>query len=142
MRNINLTRQQWLLLVGAVIAIVALGLFGFRFARRIINRPDQEPIRGWMSIPYVARVSNVPPWVLYQALGVEDEIAVDITTGAPRREDTDKRFKPISAHARDLKITPQEAVRKIEERIKQGPPYPPPPIQSPDLSPPSPTPSK
>jgi hypothetical protein len=142
LRNITLTRQQLLLLVGVVIAIICLILFGFRFGKRVVNPPDQEPIRGWMSIPYVSRVANVPPWVLYKALGVEDEIAVDIITGAPLRKDTDERFKPIAAHARDLNITPQEAVRRIEDRIKQGPPYPPPPIPPANLPPPNPTPSK
>jgi len=63
------------LLILAVVFLVALAAtitFGYRasqHARRL--RLENEPIRSWMSVPFIAHTHHVPPETLYQAIGVE-----------------------------------------------------------------------
>ncbi len=130
MRKLTLTRQRVLLILGIVLVLAVLLFFGFRFTRRFINRPTREPIKAWMTIPYVARAYDVPPWALYQTLGVVDELSPNNGTQTPNQRDP-RNLKPIAAHASDLGITPDEAIAKLEQRIAQGPPYPPQPTAVP-----------
>ncbi len=59
--------RQRLILIGALVLTVALLLFfGGRLIRRIRNRPDRQPIRGWMSIPQVGRSYGLAPPELYR----------------------------------------------------------------------------
>ena len=59
----------------AVIFLAAIALtfvFGYRAGRqaRMIRRQN-EPIHGWMTIPFIAHAHHVPADVLYRAIGAE-----------------------------------------------------------------------
>jgi hypothetical protein len=61
------------LVVGLAFVLALGGTFVFvsrasRRARRIYA--TNEPIHGWMSIPFIAHAHHVPPSLLFQAIGV------------------------------------------------------------------------
>ncbi len=124
-------RKTVLLVAGLLFALLITGWFGMRFVRRILYRPTHEPIRGWMDVGYVGRAYDVPPYVLYAALGLPD-------TG-PR----DRR--PLSEIAKAQNRTTEEVIQILQERIARGPPWPPPPPRPtapPPPPPPTPPPSQ
>jgi len=54
-----------------VLAIGGVVLFASRASRRARQiRNANEPIHGWMSIPFIAHTHHVPASVLFQAIGV------------------------------------------------------------------------
>ena len=61
-----------MLLVAFVLVLLATGLFSVRAVRRAVywRFHRDEPVRPWMSVPYVAHSYHVPPQVLYEALGI------------------------------------------------------------------------
>ena len=62
--------QQWLLIAGLVLSLGVTGVFAARAMRYVPRRQVDEPIRPWMTVPYIARSYRVPAVVLYQALGL------------------------------------------------------------------------
>lgn len=102
------TRQRLLLILGLVAAVAGVVFFGGRFIGRMLWRPSREPIREWMSIPYVGRAYGFPPPVLYEAIGI-----------TPNRN---KDNTPIRELAQQLNLTSAELIQKLEARIAQGPP--------------------
>jgi len=55
-----------------VVAIGGAFLFASRASRRVHQfHSADEPIHGWMSIPFIAHTHHVPASVLFQAIGVE-----------------------------------------------------------------------
>lgn len=74
---------------------------------------QDEPIRGWMSIGYVAHSYRVPPHVLYQALGLP-------------HKPLDRR--PLREIARSQRRSMDEIRALLQNAIIHArPPYPPPP---------------
>jgi len=68
-------------LVPAAVIALSLGLvlfFGVRAAREYRHLQESlppgpsnvEPIRGWMTVPYIARAYDVPEAALFRALGI------------------------------------------------------------------------
>lgn len=101
--------RQRLILIGALVLTVALLLFfGTRLIRRIRNRPDRQPIRGWMSIPQVGRSYGLPPPELYRELGME------VPPPGDRR--------PISDLAPILGKTEAEVIAILDARVAKPPP--------------------
>lgn len=64
--------QKWLAL-GFAAALAFAVLFGARAMRHVrhLHAGADEPIHGWMTVPYVAHSYHVPPRILYQALGTQ-----------------------------------------------------------------------
>ena len=64
-------RIRDLLLFGFIIVLAAAGLLTLHTVRHIIRmHRSTEPLRAWMSIPYIARTHHVPAATLYQAAGL------------------------------------------------------------------------
>lgn len=61
-------RNQWVLVALFLVALVFTGFFAHRLFGRRPPPLKGEPIRGWMTINYVAHSYRVPPPVLYRAL--------------------------------------------------------------------------
>lgn len=107
--------RQWLVLVAFGAALCVTGLFAARTIQNALywRAHTDEPIRGWMTIGYVAHSYHVPPHVLYKALGLPhkppDKRPLREIVGAQNRSMDDVRAVLMDAitHAR--------------------PPYPPPP---------------
>jgi hypothetical protein len=68
----RLTGQQWLVALAFLLALLLTSLFATRTMRRALywHLHRDEQIRPWMSVHYVAHSYHVPPYVLYQAIGV------------------------------------------------------------------------
>jgi hypothetical protein len=85
-----------------------------RTVRRAIywHYHQDEPIRPWMSLGYIAHSYSVPPWVLHQALGL------------PLKPDR----RPIREIAREQNRSVDEVIAILQDAIVHSrPPYPHPP---------------
>lgn len=108
-------RGQWLVAVGFFLALCLTGVFAYRVLHHR-PPPTDEPIRGWMTIGYVAHAYRVPPHILYPPLGLPS------APPAP----PDKR--PLREVARAQNLTMDEVrARLMDAIIHARPPYPPPP---------------
>lgn len=99
--------QKLIFAVALIVAIAGTFVFGFRagrHARRI--HWQNEPIRAWMSVPFVAHTHHVRPEVLYQAIGL-----------APRQPD----HRPLRRIAREEKRPVADLIRALESAIANAP---------------------
>ncbi len=104
---------EWLMLVGLVLSLAAVTFFAVRGLRQVPRRQVDEPIRPWMTVPYIARSYRVPSHVLYAALGLP---------ATPR----DRR--PLIAIARAQQRPVNELIADLDTAIVHArPPYPTPP---------------
>jgi hypothetical protein len=60
------------LVLGFVISLALIGIFAVRSINYVPRQRGVEPIRPWMSVPYIAHSYHIPAQVLYQALGLPD----------------------------------------------------------------------
>ena len=101
--------QQWLLIAGLVLSLGVVGVFAVRGLQHIPRHQVDEPIRPWMSVPYIARSYRVPPAILYAAIGVPAQ---------PR----DRR--PLMAIARTQNRPVSELIAELQNAIVHArPPY-------------------
>ena len=125
----KLDGRQWLVLLAFVLVVSLTGLFAVRTVRRTIywRLHQDESIRPWMTIGYIAHSYRVPPWVLAQALGLPSK------PGKPDR-------RPIREIAREQNRSVDEVIATLQNAIVHvRPPYPPPGPPPPgDTGPPSP----
>lgn len=98
-------RQQLLLLGGLVLALGITLFFGLRAYHRFSQPPSNDPIREWMSIPYIVHAYRVPPPVILNALGLP--------------VDTPPSKRPLSHIAKELNLTTDEVLKRVEEAIAQ-----------------------
>jgi hypothetical protein len=57
-----------------VLAITGTFVFAYRAGRQARQiRSENEPIRPWMSIPFIAHSRHVPAPLLFQAIGLQPE---------------------------------------------------------------------
>lgn len=98
-------RQQLLLLSGLLIALAITVFFGIRAFHRFSRPPSNDPVREWMSIPYIAHAYRVPPPVVLEALGLP--------------ADTPPSKRPLSRIAKELNLTTDEVLKRVEEAIAQ-----------------------
>jgi hypothetical protein len=109
----NLEWRQWLVVLAFVLVVSVTGLFAVRTVRRAIywHYHQDEPIRPWMNLGYIAHSYSVPPWVLHQALGL------------PPKPDR----RPIREIAREQHRSVNEVIAILQDAIVHArPPYPPP----------------
>jgi hypothetical protein len=114
--------RQWLVVLAFVLVVSFTGIFAVRTVRRAIywHYHQDEPIRPWMSVGYVAHSYNVPPWVLHQALGI------------PPKPDR----RPIREIAREQNRSVDEVIAILQDAIVHSrPPYPRPPDAPPNAPP-------
>lgn len=64
--------QFLILAVAFCVAIGGTFIFAYRAGRHARHlRWENEPIRPWMSVPFIAHTHHVPPALLFQAIGRE-----------------------------------------------------------------------
>ncbi len=64
--------QNLAVIAALLIALCCGGLFALRAVRLVrALRTSNEPIRAWMSIPFIAHTHHVPQSVLFNAIGVQ-----------------------------------------------------------------------
>ena len=98
--------RQWTVLLIFALVVTVTGLFAVRTVRRTIywRQHHDEPIRPWMSVPYVAHSYRVPPHVLYEALGIP-----------PRPGD----HRPLKQIAREQNVPVNRVIETLEKAIVQ-----------------------
>jgi hypothetical protein len=69
------TRRRTLAIgLAFVLAIAGTFVFAYRAGRRARHfRAENEPIRAWMSVPFIAHAHHLPAAVLFQAIGVHPQ---------------------------------------------------------------------
>ena len=106
----KLNWQQWLFILGFVLSLVIVVVFALRAFRHAPRPRADEPIRPWMTIPYVSHSYHVPAYVLYQALGL------------PR---TPRDRRPLMVIAREQNRPVASLIADLLEAIRRSrPPYP------------------
>jgi hypothetical protein len=93
--------------VGFLLALALTFVFGYRaghYARYL--RWENEPVRPWMSIPFIAHAHHVPPETLYHAIGLE-----------PRPKD----HRPLRRIAHEQKRPVDEIIRQLNAALAQKP---------------------
>jgi hypothetical protein len=101
-------RQTLLLILGLCLAIAATFFFGYRAGRTARHiRQQNEPIKSWMSVPFVAHTYHVPEDLLFQAIHV-----------APNPRD----HRPIRDIARAEKLPSAELIGELRNAIASAPP--------------------
>jgi hypothetical protein len=98
--------RQWTMLLIFALVVTATGLFAVRTVRRAIywRQHRNEPIRPWMTLPYVAHSNRVPARVLYEALGI------------PHRPG-DRR--PLKQIAREQNVSVDQIIETLQRAIVQ-----------------------
>jgi hypothetical protein len=115
--------RQALLALAFLLSLSVVVIFVVRAVRPAIywHYHQDEPIRGWMNVGYVAHSYHVPPHVLYQALGMPH-------TPPDRR--------PLREIAKAQNRSMDELRKLLLDAIVHSrPPYPPPPPADPGSSP-------
>ena len=87
-----------------VVAITGTFVFAYRAGRRVRHiRAENEPIRAWMSVPFIAHAHHLPASALFQAIGVHP------------RQPYDRRSVRHIAH--DLKRPVPELMAQLQRAI-------------------------
>jgi hypothetical protein len=97
--------REWLILLGFVLSVALVGVFVARSVHVVRQLPQDETIRPWMTVPYVAHSYRVSPSLLLQALGL------------PARPH-DRR--PISSIARAQHRPLQDVIADLQRAIVQA----------------------
>jgi hypothetical protein len=106
------SRGQLVLIIAFLVAVAGAFHFGFRAGRHARHiRWASEPIRSWMSVPFVAHTYHVPPEVLFHAIGLQ-----------PHRHDR----RPLRRIAREEGRPLPELIRDLEKAIANARKPPPP----------------
>jgi len=105
-----MSRRKLILIAALILAIAGTLVFGNKIRRHIRRmRWENEPIRSWMSVPFIAHTHHVRPDILYQAIRVE-----------PRQHDR----RPIRNLARAENRPVADVMHDLEKAIadaRQGP---------------------
>jgi hypothetical protein len=121
--------QKILIIILIVIGLLITVRFGMRAVRSFTllrhhrfpppSQTDVELIRGWMTIPYIARVYSLPDNILWESLGIPP-----LTPEEARRTDLS------NLNQRLFPGQPMEALRRVKQAIldfqAHQPPPPPP----------------
>src|SRR2546421_12686359 len=96
--------KQWVLVAALALVVLATGLFAVRIVRHAMywRAHHDEVIRPWMTIPYVAHSYRLPPHILYQALGIPQQLH-------------DRR--PLGQIAREQNRSVDEVISLLQETI-------------------------
>jgi hypothetical protein len=87
-----------------ILAITGTFVFAYRAGRRARHiRTENEPVRAWMSVPFIAHTHHIPASVLFQAIGVHPQ------------EPRDRRS--VRHIARDLNRPVPELIAQLQRAI-------------------------
>lgn len=88
------------LAIAFVVAILLTFVFGYRAGNhaRLIRHWQNQPIRAWMSVPFIAHTHRVPATLLYSAIGAQ-----------PQAKDR----RPLRRIAREQKRAVQDLITQI-----------------------------
>lgn len=82
MQNSTTNKNSKYLIILILVGLMLVLFFGFRMTKSFLqirltglkpNTQDAELVKGWMTIPYIAKMYGVPPEVFYQQLNIPEE---------------------------------------------------------------------
>ncbi|MDF2094613.1 hypothetical protein [Aquibaculum arenosum] len=111
-----LTRTHWLLFALFLATAAASGFFAGRFVEnaRHWSETPQEPIKGWMTLGYLAHAYEVPVADLHQALDLPPEPP----DRRPLAEIAEERKLPLDA----LRLRLEHAIAMARGEVARPPP--------------------
>ena len=114
----NFSWRQWALALSFLMAVSVTVFFVVRAVRPMIywHYHQDEPIRAWMNVGYVAHSYHVPPHALYQAL--------DLPHKPPDKRPLREIAKAQNRSMDEIRTLLMDAI------VHARPPYPPPPPPS------------
>ena len=67
--------RRWLLGLGLIAALIVTGVSAMRLAHDAsrLRAGDDETIRPWMNVPYIAHAYDVPASILFKAVGLPED---------------------------------------------------------------------
>lgn len=99
----NPRRQSFILAIAFLLAVAATVFFGVRAGRQVRHvHYKNEPIRGWMSVPFIAHTRHVREEPLFRAIGV-----------APDHRD----HRPLRDIARAQHVPVSQLIDKLDEAV-------------------------
>jgi hypothetical protein len=110
-------RLEWLIILGFILSVVLVGVFIVRSFHVASTLRQDETIRPWMTVPYVAHSYRVSSSILYQALGLP-----------PRPHDR----RPLAQIARAQQRPVQDVIADLHKAILEARASSPPPSPTPD----------
>lgn len=96
--------QNAVLMFGFLCSLAIIGVFGVRLVRHSQFRRADEPLRPWMTLPYIAHAYHVPVVDLYQALNISPVLH-------------DRRT--VMKLSKDLKLPLAEVTTKLKQAIQR-----------------------
>ena len=101
--NVQRPSKVLILAVAFCVTIAGTVIFAFRAGRHARHLHfENEPIRPWMNVPFIAHTHHVPAAALFQALGLE-----------AHRHDR----RPLRTIARDQHRPVEDLIRDLERAI-------------------------
>jgi hypothetical protein len=107
--------QRWprrVLLLAFALSIAITVIFAMRAVQHRPHPRVDDPIRPWMSVPYIAHSYHVPPHVLFNAIG------------RPMERPLDRR--PIARIAAEQNRPVEELISDLQDAIVRERQFPPP----------------
>ena len=115
-------RRRWVFGLAFLVALAITSMFAMRAMRAASHlRGGDEPIRPWMSVPYIAHAYGVPRPILFEALGIPP----DRRDRRPIMRIAREQGRPVDLVIGDL----MAAIRTY--RLPPPPPVPPVPPRTP-----------
>ena len=115
-------RRRWVFGLAFLVALAITSMFAMRAMRAASHlRGGDEPIRPWMSVPYIAHAYGVPRPILFEALGIPP----DQRDRRPIMRIAREQGRPVDLVIGDL----MAAIRTY--RLPPPPPVPPVPPRTP-----------
>lgn len=112
-----MAKRTLLLTLAFLLAVAIVFVFGYRAGRHArAIRWANEPIRPWMSVPFIAHTHHVPVEMLFQAIAVQPQ-------------PSDRR--PLRRIARQQKRPVEELIRDLDDAIAKARGATPPPPHAP-----------
>jgi hypothetical protein len=97
-------RRTILIGLAFLLALSATFVFAYRAGRQAHRlHMEQEPIRPWMSVPFIAHTHHVPASQLFAAIGVE-----------PRKP---RDHRPVRVLAHELNRPVPQVIQELESAI-------------------------
>jgi len=108
------TWGQWVVMAAFLLIAGLTGWHAFHTVRRTIywSHHRDEPIRGWMTVGYVAHSYRVPAQVLYEALGLPDRAAEKANGKTHERQTLHKIAKAQHRSLNNIIATLQDAIER------------------------------
>lgn len=108
---------QLVLICALALAIAGAFVFGYRAGRHAHHfRRQTEPVRAWMSVPFIAHAHHVKPEILFEAAGIP-----------PRPHDR----RSLRRIAREVNRPVDDLIRAVEGALDRAPRAEPPARQGP-----------